>query len=220
MRYLLSISIIRPRAPSPRTRARPSALGALAALLAAAVTAFAAESIPLEPAAFSTPPIGTRITWADTDSGNNPRTIEITGTDGMLRHYRRQDGENVSHYIFCFYCAGAQFDIAEYAAFWPLEIGKEVDLGPAMGPRVWWNVITVTGTERVTVPAGTFDTYVVLVRSWDQVKKSMLETRIHYAPELGWGVRYESLDVHGNKQRRSVVDIEYPSSAGRTQTSS
>lgn len=190
---------------------RPAARAALLGLLAAA--AATAQPPTLDPAPFSVPPVGTRITWADTDTGENARTIVITGSDGMLRRYRRQDGEDVSHYIFCIYCAGAAFDITRYAAFWPLEVGKEVDLGPPLGPRVWWNIVTVTGTERVTVPAGTFDTYVVRVRAWDQVRRSMQETTIHYAPELGWGVRYESVDVNGNKRRRSVVDIEYPRTA-------
>lgn len=189
------------------------ALSLLVVLLVTVPTVSAEEAIPLEPAPFSTPPVGTRITWADTDTGENLRTIIITGSDGMLRRYQREDGERVSHYIFCIYCAGARFDIANYAAFWPLEIGKEADLGPDMGPRVWWNVMKVVGTERITVPAGDFDTYVVRVNAWDQVSQRMQETVIHYAPDLGWGVRYESLDVSGNKQRRSVVSIEYPRAA-------
>ena len=218
MHELEPTTIAPPRAQS-RARAvslsRPwrSLARLLMIALAPAATLLASEPLDLEPAPFSTPPVGTRITWADTDTGENPRTIVITGVDGMVRHYRREDGEHVSHFIFCFYCAGADFDVADYAALWPLEVGKEVDLGPAIGPRVWWNVITVTGTERVTVPAGTFDTYVVRVRAWDQVRARMQETFIHYAPDVGWGVRYESLDVHGNKQRRSIVRIRYPTTA-------
>ena len=62
--------------------------------------------------------------------------------------------------------------------------------------------------ERITVPAGTFDAF-VLLRVSEQVNSDWrAEQRTWYAPELGWVVKFEGYNNKGAGERWQAVSFD------------
>src|SRR3546814_14024088 len=85
--------------------------------------------------------------------------------------------------------AGVPPDGGELGRLFPLQIGKAVSFTRRWAGEAWRDRIEVLDRERITVPAGTFDTF-VLLRVSEQVNGDWRdEQRTWYAPQLGWVVK-------------------------------
>jgi hypothetical protein len=82
------------------------------------------------------------------------------------------------------------------ARLWPLRVGKQVwfvteGVSAAGYPTSWYETYTVTGRERVTVPAGTFDAYVI---AWEEQGREgngfHAKYTFWFAPEVGYFVKF------------------------------
>jgi hypothetical protein len=138
-----------------------------------------------------------------------PGTVVETSLGGSLR-FTYGDGAR------CWYRTRSGALDARYAAFlggdsawleqggsrlrelFPLEIGKQVWFtvqGVTAGgyPTSWDETYTVVGRERVRVPAGTFDAYVIRWREWGRLTNDWEAThRFWYAPEVGYFVKFRA----------------------------
>src|SRR3546814_12703466 len=96
--------------------------------------------------------------------------------------------------------AGVPPDGGELGELFPLQVGKAVSFTRRWAGEAWQDRIEVLATERVTVPAGTFDAF-VLLRVSEQVNSDWrAEQRAWYAPELGWVVRFRSEERRGGTE--------------------
>ena len=81
--------------------------------------------------------------------------------------------------------------------FFPLVIGEErtfkQSTNTPKGTQNYTNVVTVEGAERITVPAGTFDTFVIRVKKSNDTGWSG-SYRLWYAPQVKYFVRI--VDTH------------------------
>ena len=96
-------------------------------------------------------------------------------------------------------------DTTRLAQLWPLRVGTKVALEVQRYPRKWIWRIEVSGTERLKVAAGEFDTFLVtgtesqsLVTGNDKVS-TMLYT-FWYAPSINAVVRVRSLRTDGTEE--------------------
>jgi hypothetical protein len=154
-------------------------------------TAVASEA---ERQGFHCPKPGTVI---ETSLGGRLRFLE---QDGFRCWYRDENGAESSR--FAMLLGGDSPWLGkggeQIRDLWPLAVGKRrwfiVD-GVSSGgfPTSWYETYTVAGKERVTVPAGTFDAYVI---DWqEQGREGNGYTAMHrfwYAPSLGYAVRFEA----------------------------
>jgi len=99
---------------------------------------------------------------------------------------------------------------------WPLAVGKKAqyDFQQTISrhdgtesselSRTW--TCTVEGTERVSVPAGTFDTYVVTCKRYSSSGRAWRATRkFYYAPDLGhYVIREDDYRRSADKKRQMV----------------
>ena len=75
----------------------------------------------------------------------------------------------------------------------------------------WWSC-NVEGTERVSVPAGTFDTYVITCRRYsDSSHKWRATRRFYYAPDLGHYVMQEDRYRSRPDKKRQLVSYGFRS---------
>ena len=58
------------------------------------------------------------------------------------------------------------------------------------------------------MPAGTFETYVLLRVSEQENSDWRAEQRIWYAPELGWVVKFEGYNTKGAGERWEAVSFD------------
>jgi hypothetical protein len=95
-------------------------------------------------------------------------------------------------------------------ALFPLAVGKEVwftvaGVTAANFPSSWDETYTVVGRERVTVPAGTFDAFVV---TWEETGRLGNDYAVRhtywYAPEVGYVVRFRA----GSRMSDALQDWE------------
>lgn len=114
-----------------------------------------------------------------------------------------------------------KFDRAQVAPLWPLKVGNKVDFPvtfgfaaaktEAEGKRAWKvtergrMTFTVRRQERVTVPAGTFDTFVIhRVRNFTLVapprRRIAVERVSWYAPSLGYVVRQTTQNMRVSRR--------------------
>ena len=104
-------------------------------------------------------------------------------------------------------------DTTRLAQFWPLKVGASMALEVARYPRQWIWRFEVTSTERITVGAGTFDTFVVTATASPKTLQGgdAVSTTLYtfwYAPETGTIVRVRSIRTVGESQAmRSGADL-------------
>lgn len=223
------------RAPAPRSR-RPAAFLPLAVLtLGAAPVAAqpvapnaAATAPPAQAptsltalnhtaAPYVPPAVGTRYVYTSFAQ-------TITANDGLRTRFvdhRNLSGERLALFIPQNPATPLIVDSAAVARIWPLRVGREARVATARGPLQWEWRLRVVGTERVRVPAGTFDTYVVeavevATRTANPTAAPQVTT-FWYAPANGAVVRF-SIGILGRAVRRvtqqELVRVEPPAKAG------
>lgn len=168
-----------------------AALAASALVLTAAHAQAPTAARPaLAPAPYVAPAIGTRYvysTFAQTITANaGLRT-------GFLDH-RQAAGARLALFIPDSPVSPLAVDTVALARLWPLRLGHEVRVPTGRGERRWDWLVRVVDTERVTVPAGTFDTYVVeaieVATRTPNPTSTLKVTTFWYAPATNAVVRF------------------------------
>lgn len=97
---------------------------------------------------------------------------------------------------------GADYSISEARDLWPLQVGKTAyfTVDHDMG-RGWSHRLEVTRREEITVPAGTFDTYVVKVRERSIANAYEAVVTYWYAPKVRAPVKRAVKQIRGNPNR-------------------
>ena len=188
----------------------------LLAMLAVGVAALppaagqvSAQTVELEPAPFKSLPEGTFMVWENLDTGKRVQGI-VGRTHGLIVSWI-WEGRNFSSFAhICMDCvaAGVPPDGGLLGQLFPLQVGKAVTFTRRWAGEAWHDRIEVQGTERITVPAGTFDTF-VLLRVSEQVGGAWrAEQRVWYAPKLGWVVKFEGYNNQGAGERWQAVNFD------------
>jgi len=81
------------------------------------------------------------------------------------------------------------FNAAGADALWPLTPGKTAASDTRRNDLRWAISLRVKGRERVTVPAGTFDTWVIEIEEAASTQDYKAAFDCWYAPEIGFAVR-------------------------------
>ena len=136
-------------------------LRALALTMTVAVSVSAqrrqASAPTLPPAPFVQPDAGTVFRY---DGFEN----RIISGDGLVTRFvdgAGRPGERFGVFFADNPAAPMQYDSAAVAALFPLAQGRRTQFIAARGDLQWLYDARVVGTERITTPAGTFDTWVV-----------------------------------------------------------
>ncbi|MEQ8354401.1 MAG: hypothetical protein RH942_02595 [Kiloniellaceae bacterium] len=185
-----------------------SVLG-LAVLSGTLLRPAAAQSVDLPPAAFKALPEGTRMVWENLDSGKRVEGL-VGRTNGYIVSWIWEGRSFASFAHVCMDCvtAGVPPGGGVLGQLFPLQVGKAVNFTRRWAGEAWRDRIEVLGTERVTVPAGTYDTFVLLRRSVLVGKDWQAEQRTWYAPELGWVVKFEGYNTKGAGERWQAVAFD------------
>lgn len=168
-----------------------------------------AEPLELPPAPFKALPEGTFMVWENQDSGKRVEGI-VGRTNGLIVSWIWEGRSFSSFAHICMDCvaAGVPPDGGILGQLFPLEVGKAVDFTRRWAGHAWRDRIEVLGVERVTVPAGSFDTYVLLRRSEQVESDWRAEQRVWYAPELGWVVKFEGYNNKGAGERWQAISFD------------
>ena len=160
----------------------------------------------LTPAPFKSPKIGARMVFEDLTSGLTEEGL-FARSEGMLIHFTWEGRKALALTPFCPDCAaGLPADGGPLAALYPLQVGKGIRFTRKTGGRTWNDDILITTTERITVPAGTFDSFVVRRRSELVGSDWWAEQRSWYAPELGWLVKFEGKTSDGKIEAWQLIE--------------
>ena len=159
-------------------------------------------------------PPGTRITLANTVNGRPGESrITVAGASGPRGSVVAEDGRVGHVYPGCWDCSdGMRIDEAEYAALWPLEVGKQVAfLRTAPDGSQARVLIRVAGRETVETPAGIFDAWLLDGRVENVTgPRYSAQVRAWWAPDPGWVVKAEGGDSLGNTLSSQAVAIDLP----------
>jgi len=185
------------------------ALLALAGLGVAAARQAAAEGLELPPASFKVLPEGTRMVWENMDTGQQVEGL-VGRSNGLIVNWIWQGRSFASFAHICMDCvaAGIPPDGGKLGLLFPLEVGKAVSFTRRWGGEAWHDRIEVVRSERLTVPAGDFDTFVLLRTSELVGKDWRAEQRIWYAPDLGWIVKFEGYNTRGAGERWQALSFD------------
>ena len=194
----------------------------LCVLAGAAVPAMQAAADPapivlaaVVPTAPVAAPIGPRAAVPPVHAASNARCpaagTRISTSIGGLLQFRDGDG------LTCPYVNGRGQTFARWGVFWtpsagvvrlhgdelqrlwPLEVGKEVSFVWTEGSESWRFSHKVARRETVTIPAGTFDTFVIEISETGLNGNSHRSVnRSWYAPKVGYAVKYEYELESGN----------------------
>ena len=148
-------------------------------------------------------------TWVNEKRDGSEISSELTSISGDDFTFMDDDGCSYvlgrdfrpsASWKDCGGSSGKQTVTSASGSIWPLQVGKSItfDYEESSGSRKWSNSsrkCKVTGTEMVTVPAGTFDTFVDVCtnggnRSWQRTR--------WLSPELGIQVQYKRYHMGQN----------------------
>jgi hypothetical protein len=169
-----------------------------------------AQPTLLSPAPYTPPPVGTVIqttagTYTVTGNSSYDMVLQKDAKAGggftTLHGLVMQEPDNTSSY-----------SRREVESLWPMQVGKHAstDMITQQGGRnLRWDVVR---NETVTVPAGTYPTYVIEKRERSSDDSYLATERWWYAPQLGFPVKYEQELVRGIERRApwELVSIRYP----------
>lgn len=97
---------------------------------------------------------------------------------------------------------GADYKIAEARDLWPLKVGKKTySTIDHEAHRGWRHRLEVVRREEITVPAGTFDTYVVRVRERSIAREYEAVVTYWYAPKVRAPIKREIKEIRGDANR-------------------
>jgi hypothetical protein len=177
-----------PEAPASAASPAPTPASAPASAGPAATVAYSRyESATAE---FHCPAAGTLIRTSTNAS------FKFTEESGFACGYLDQQGAQRQRYAV-FADGYGRLARKEIAALWPLKVGSSVefvitdDTAPQMRKRDYAESFSVVRTETVTVPAGTFDTFVVEwhEKSTNPTLRSEAIVTSWYAPRIGYVVK-------------------------------
>lgn len=157
--------------------------------------ALAEEGVPLKPLA-----AGTVFNIVGSDGG--PRKITITKMDGVSIQQTSQGRSTTSNENIGFGVGliaerserMSEASRAEVAKLFPLKVGNKVRMehtGNANGPYTVMDKMEVTEAKKITVSAGTFDTFVIETSMHDTKFPWRGDLTCWYAPEVGYCVKRE-----------------------------
>lgn len=165
---------------------------------------------------FKCPPAGTTVEYSDTSvakwlgaeasfcrTENKNRSGEVT-TSNWYAPTASSRSDRSSAWV----------DQMKPSSLWPLTVGKKISarytgentLGTGTG--VWDFTISVDGYEKVTTPAGTFDTFVVTNRQESLSSNFKSTWRQWYAPEPGVTVKFEYSNNQGTSSKGDAISIK------------
>lgn len=193
---------------SLRSVTAASALILSFALFSLSVPAFAQE-LALPPAPFKALPEGTQMIWENMDTGERVEGV-VGRTSGRIVSWIWKGRSFSSWGHVCIDCvaAGVSPDGGVLGRLYPLEVGKAVTFTRTWAGQRWKDRISVDSVERIEVPAGTFDAFVLLRQSEQVDGDWRAEQRTWYAPELGWVVRFEGFNNRGVGERWQAVGFD------------
>lgn len=154
---------------------------------------------------FAAAPPGTRVHIS------NGRWYEIDSVEGNVVRTVGSNYGTLTWLGMCFPLSDDRnYDSRAVDSLWPLSLGKTAAFEFSAGERRWAVEFRVTGTERVTVPAGTFETITI-----EALEKALTHTysglyRCAYAPELGFLVRrtFELKEGSNRVEPAEAIKIE------------
>ncbi len=183
------------------------------ALIWLAVVIFAAQSSARGNSTsgeFRYPPVGTDVVT----TGDTYRVESVNGFDAVMRNLRTGNRFGVHALVLAGSSVGnvLQYDRAAPESLWPLSVGKSTSFDAHREHQVWQVEVSVTGTERVVVPAGTFDTFVIQKRERGIGHNSYRGTTTYwYAPIVGSPVKYEQVvESQNNRIAWELKQLAYP----------
>ena len=100
--------------------------------------------------------------------------------------------------------SNVDFDAEGADALWPLQAGKAAKSETRRGENRWMIDLRIKGTERITVPAGTFDTWLIEIDETAASHSYKATIQCWYAPEVGFTVRRRQQILVGNVGQNSV----------------
>lgn len=149
----------------------------------------AAFRVPAEPGAFTTRP-GPIYT---TSLGN---TVQVTDVRGRTVTFVNQNGDQFTSHALLYAAnprvVGNERVYQAIDSLFPLAVGKKAHAWVYNGDWAWKLEWAVVGRERVSVPAGSFDAYVIEHTETSLGDGYIGKSLTWYAPEIGWNARYRS----------------------------
>ena len=170
----------------------------------------AVQPLPAAAAPYNPPPVGSVI---QTSAG----THTITGSNGydltLQNDQKAGSGFTTLHALVQRQPEGsASYSRSEVEKLWPLQVGKKASVSMVTqqgGRALSWDVVRA---ETITVPAGTFATYVIEKRERTSDNSYEAVERMWYAPQIGYFAKYEQELVRGIDHRApwDLVSIRHP----------
>ncbi len=194
------------RAAEVRKPPAPPALAAVAPPPPAA----AAPPAPPPSTGFRPPAVGTRFHY------DNGGTVTVESVDAQTLHLVNAQGRRFNFVSCCwdgdFLQLQGQYPFKE---LWPLKVGNRIQFTVAgyLASETWVHTLKVLRQERVRVPAGEFDTFVIELEKRGVAQNTHRSTQTYwFAPELGFPVRLEVSLLSGTTGARSwqLARIERP----------
>lgn len=168
---------------------------------------------------FKAPKIGTTFKWSDGGQ------LTITEVKGLAVFGENATGKPLYSYGRIIPSPHYRFDQSKVDGLWPLKVGKSVTIDTSGttgdGRSASWDfIVQVLQIETVTVPTGTYDTFVIEI-----VQKGTSgggkgytgKTTSWYAPSVGVGVKFTFEVLEGrNYGQKNSGELIFVGSAAKT----
>lgn len=162
------------------------------------------------PASFAVPQPGTRLMWAG-QQREATGEIEIIGIEGKTVLSLWQGQPIIRYGVFAFGPEGGRQMRRAMERFWPLEVGNVASYTRQEDGKPFWNdSLEVIAFEEVTVPAGTYDAYVVRYITEARNGEWAGALTSWYAPKVSWSVKNVFTATDGTRRSQVLLAVTEP----------
>jgi hypothetical protein len=162
----------------------------------------------LPPSNYELADAGTVFVWRDLNSGEEKEEL-VQQHDGRLME-STYSGKRSFAYVPDPWADNENTRKSDIEPLFPMEVGKKATFYRQPQAGRTFDTVEVIGTETLTLPFGTVDTYVIETTSKLVSGEWVGHATVWYAPSLRWQVQWSITDNDGDNRRRQVVAVKTP----------
>lgn len=167
-----------------------------------------AEPVTLSPSEYELAPQGTTVTWRNLLTGES-MTENVESAEGLMMRSHLGNHRSFA-YLPDPWADNENTRQDSIAPLFPLDVGKKVSFTRHPSSGTARDTVEVLRTERLTLPIGKIDTYVIHTRSEIAADNWVGESTFWYAPALDWYVQMVIKSTDGDDRERQVIAFTKP----------
>jgi len=152
---------------------------------------------------------GTKMVWGELGTDNTSNVV-VGQSKGQGISWTSNGKERAAMFRFCWACNPRFYEIDTKITdqFVATTIGSTISYERMKNGNSWMDTVTVLEKKNITIPAGSFDVYVIEIKSKSMSTFWTGRQLVYFSPDIKWNIKVESTDSENNNWTWQVLSVE------------